>query len=353
MTSLYESLAEQVNSLHAQSDTPSEYPNELMESCRMGPYHQQIAGMNSMTLQPAAPQLSSHWTRYSVSEFVGSFIATIIVDYTYYNLSGESQSSQSGLSLSGFLFLALGIGAAYFFGVLIAVEANLNATFTFGTHSMYHALCVIIALIHCQFHFLSNTSALAICWAKPWRMVPIILLSQFIGATVAHLMFYFMIGSPEPLDDAVAFCFGISPPPDDLTNGRIIMSSIVFITILMMALLPVFSPELGGDANRSHLTSSLIIGLIIAAVAIPGSSAGAQMHPTGFFSAFMAMAILGFDEEHFSVHRHYWWTAFVGPFVGVIVALTVLTFFNVAQWSEPRDWKVALQKMTAPPTDSP
>merc|ERR1719203_1348742 len=82
-------------------------------------------------------------------------------------------------------------------------------------------------------------------------------------------MFYVMIGSPEPLDDSVAFSFGISPPPEDLTNGRIIVSSIVFITILMMALLPVFSPELGGDANRSHFASSMIAGLIIAAIGIP------------------------------------------------------------------------------------
>jgi len=319
-SNLYESLSQQVNSLHAtgahSDQASSEYLNQSMDSRRPYPYQY------PQTLHEERPLvLSEHWSRYSVSEFLGTLIATIAFDYTAYTLSGEQKEDYV---LSSFLFLAFGVGAAYFLGLLIAVDANLNGMFTF---------------------------ALALRWVKPWRMVPIILLSQFIGATTAHLMFYFMIGSPEPLDEEVAFCFGITPPPDQVSNGRIVMSSIVLITILMMSLLPVFSPELGGDRNQSHFASSMIAALIITAVSIPGASAGAQLNPTTFFSAFMAMTLLGFDEKYYSVHDHYWWTALVAPIAGVVVAMIVLNLFNVVLWNEPKDWKMALKKMISPPSD--
>ena len=74
-------------------------------------------------------QLSEHWTRYWVTEMVGTFITTLCCDYTFYTLSTESLED---LIESGLLFMAFGIGGAYYFGVLICWDANLNAAFTFG-----------------------------------------------------------------------------------------------------------------------------------------------------------------------------------------------------------------------------
>ena len=142
MASLYESLAQQVNSFHTgQTDqAPSEYLNHSIDSRKSYPHHYSSV-ISPVALNEAAPQLSEHWTRYCFSEAFGTFIATIVTDYTVYTLSDELEQTRSP---ANFLFLALGIGAAYFLGILIAVDANLNAMFTFGTFFLHNIS------IHCD-----------------------------------------------------------------------------------------------------------------------------------------------------------------------------------------------------------
>eukprot|EP01084_Bolivina_argentea_P151830 264967_1 len=264
-------------------------------------------------------KLSNHWTRFVQTEMYGTFIATFVVDFVLYTLSGESYED---LIESGFLYLAAGIAFGYFFGIIICWDANLNAAFTF---------------------------ALALCNVKPWKFVPMIMISQLIGAVLAHLSFYYIIGSPDTLDAALAFCFGISPPLDDITNGRILFSSVIVMTILVLGLFPVFAPELGGDANMSHSAASLMVFVIIAGVTCFAVPTGAQTNPTTFFAGYIVMWILGFDHEYFIMHDHFWWTALVGPFLGVIVALCVLVNIAVITWNEPKNWYTAWMKMMNPP----
>lgn len=188
-------------------------------------------------------------------------------------------------------------------------------------------------------------SALAICKAKRWIMVPLIIVAQFIGGVFGHATFYYLInGTQYDKDAKLAFCFGIIFPSEEISNDRCFVSSIIFTALLIMALLPVFAPELGGSI-MNHSSSSLMVAILIFALVIASEPFGAQNNPTLWFTAYAFMWMNGFDDDIFKTHDNYWWVALVGPFVGVIVAIFMLIFFPLIMWYEPKDWKAGLKKM--------
>eukprot|EP01084_Bolivina_argentea_P088127 159115_1 len=264
------------------------------------------------------PKLSEHWTRYFMTEFIGTFISTIMADAIFYNLSQENYTD---LVESGFLFLSIGVAMAYFIGILICRDANLNIIFTF---------------------------ALAICNAKRWLMVPLIIISQFMGGICGHAMFFYLInGKQYEKDSKLAFCFGVIFPSNEISNSQCFISSIIFTAILIVSIIPVFAPELGG-VKVSHSTGSLLVALLIFALVLATSAFGSQNNPTLWFSAYIFMWMIGFDKSVFSKHDNYWWVALIGPIVGVIVAIIILIWFPIILWYEPKHWKKAFKRAINP-----
>ena len=109
------------------------------------------------------PKLSRHWSRYIVSDLLGTFIATLMSDCVFFYLSEESYIN---LELSGNLFLCAGIAVSYFIALLICRDAGINCVFT-----------IMMAMVG----------------AKRWKMVPLIFLGQFIGGVSGFLLHFHYI----------------------------------------------------------------------------------------------------------------------------------------------------------------
>ena len=110
----------------------SVYLNESMTSIQQKTTHQPVE--NSID----TPRLSSHWSRYFITELYGTWIATFIVDFSLYTLSGENYAD---VLESGWLYLSIGVAFGYFFGILICRDANLNIVFTLGYDSQI-SVCI-------------------------------------------------------------------------------------------------------------------------------------------------------------------------------------------------------------------
>eukprot|EP01084_Bolivina_argentea_P311075 538408_1 len=272
---------------------------------------------DSELLQPV--KLSRHWSRYFISDFIGTFIATVMGDGVFFYLSQENYID---LEESGYLYLSLGVAMSYFIALLICRDAGVNVVFTF---------------------------MMALIGAKRWSMVPIIIIGQFSGGVLGHATMYYLInGEQYEKNSKLATCFGIFIPNESIDNNRCFVSSIIFVALLIFSLFPIFSPETGGSINRPHIHSMLLVAVLIFALVLCAMPLGVQNNPTLWFSAYIFMWIKGFPSEVFTQHDHYWWVAIIGPLVGVIVALFLYSPFTVITWNEPTNWGKAYKKMLEP-----
>ena len=180
-------------------------------------------------------------------------------------------------------------------------------------------------------------------------MVPIIILGQLVGGVAGHATMYYLInGDQYEKDSKLATCFGIFIPSESIDNNRCFVSSIIFVSLLIFSLFPVFTPEVGGSVTRPHVVGCLIVAALIFALVICSMPLGVQNNPTLFFTAFTFMWIKGFPSDTFTQHDNYWWVAIVGPIVGIVVALFLYSPFTVVTWNEPINWGKAYKKMLEP-----
>mmetsp|Transcript_27743 Transcript_27743/g.69667 ORF Transcript_27743/g.69667 Transcript_27743/m.69667 type:complete len:474 (-) Transcript_27743:98-1519(-) len=253
-------------------------------------------------------------SRRFTSEFFGTFVVTLLqngIVWTavyQYSASPTEMNVAAGISPSPAqavspLFTAVSIGLTFTFTMNLFPGANLNPMFT---------------------TFLSMQGQIA------WSFWAPVMLAQFMGTFLGHVFTYLMLADalkhlfePQGLDHRnlqTAMHFGVTFPPDWVSNGASFLSSVTMGFVIIALLWPLHI-SMRGEERMSPFFHRLCVGLAIMVVvaAFGNNGLGTVNNPFLLLAGAVFVSAAGWPREVWTSHNNFVLYAPFMPFVGMVL----------------------------------